>query len=95
MDHTVLGSVSRQKVGGKMVCVRLAAEPSFGQHWAVVGALLTPECERGWANKTSGWLLIPLNLCVREGDFVLHSLWPLLLSPAAAAEAWQLVMAGS
>lgn len=42
-EHALLGSISRQKVGEKMVCVRPSAEPNFGQHWAVVGALLTPE----------------------------------------------------
>lgn len=53
-EHTVLGNVTWQKVGGKMVCVGSAADPSFGQHQAIAGALLTPECEGRWANKASG-----------------------------------------
>lgn len=56
-EHTALGSVSGWNVRGKMLCTRSVAEPSFGQHEAVVvGALLTPECEGGWANKASAWV---------------------------------------
>lgn len=86
---TVSRSVQRCKAGGKAVCVGSAAEPRFGQHRDVAGALVTADCEGGWANKALGGFLAPSFSHTAPGRCLL------LLSPATAPQVGRLVMTES
>lgn len=65
-----VGMLSEATQVGEMVCVESAAEPSFGQHQAIAGALLNRK-EDGKIRFLSG--LLPLTW--GGGRLLLHSLW--------------------
>lgn len=68
-----VGMLSAATQAGEMVCVEPAAEPSFGQHQAIAGALLSGK-EDGEAGFLGGFL--PLTWDGRR--VLLHSLWQVL-----------------